>query len=205
VGSITLDGKVLDNTYQEESVLEVVAAVEKDLVEEGTIIVEVTVDGKNLLDFLSVEGELVPFSADSDIVILTRKLNEILMESLDQFVTYLQRLIPGVGQIAEQYRLKEYHEANTMYTEAIDGIRVMIEMLQGMFQSKSLDFSAPDFDGKSLLDMMEVLKVVIQKLVEAQTNDNYEEMAVLLDKELAPTLGSWLLVLPIVRGQMVEM
>ena len=196
MGIITLNGKKLDGPFDKPSVLETVADIEENHVEKEFIITEVILDGKNIQDFTMLDGSLIPFTPDSDLEVITKPLKDILVSSIDEFCNYLERLIPGLHEVAQLFRSDNLEEANKLYVEAIDGIRVMIELIQGMSGNESIDFNAPREDGRSLITMSEDLKVTLQKLVTAQSNNENDKVAHIIETSLVEELQGWYQVLP---------
>lgn len=203
MGIITLNGNKLEGSFDKPSVLEIVAEIEEGHIEKEHIVVEVIMDGKSIQDFTMIDGSLIPFSSDSDLNIITRPLKEILVSSIDEFCKYLERLIPGLSEVAQLFRSEAQDEANRLYVEAIDGIRVMIELIQGMSGNESIDFNAPREDGRSLITMTEDLKTVLQKMVSAQTNSESDKVAHILETSLVQELESWYMVLPAIKKSLV--
>jgi hypothetical protein len=201
VGSILLDGKKLDDSFEVPSLLELVAEIEEKHINKGWIVVEVSVDGNKLTDFTHPDGTLLPYDPESDVTIITRELKEIILTSIDEFEKYLSRLIPGLTEIAKLIKDGKPEEANVLYVEAIDGIRVMIELVQGMSATNTINYEAPRQDGKSLMQMTDDLKVIIQMLVEAQTNKDDERIAQLLKNELSRELTVWQEIMPSLRSE----
>jgi hypothetical protein len=201
VGKIILDDRELTQTYDVPSVLELIAAVEEEHIDKGWIVTEVIINGDSLKDFTLEDGSLVSYDPASEVRIVTRELNAIMLASLQEFERYLSRLIPGLQHVAELFKQGKPDEANRLYVEAIDGIRVMIELIQGMSSSDALDFEDKRYSGHSLMDMAEGLKVAVQQLVEAQTNQNDAELAKLIEGDLVTQLKRWMEVLPLLRAE----
>ena len=147
---------------------------------------------------------MLPYNPEDEISIVTKKLHEILLSSVEEFQKYLTRLIPGLKNIATLYRQGMEGEANQHYIEAIDGIRVMIELIQGLGSSKSLDFESAKYDGKSLMDLTERLKLSVQRLVEAQANEDTGKLAELLDNDISEELTLWSEVMPALHKELLE-
>lgn len=219
MGSVSLNGTILDHRFEATTILELVAAVEEQFVEQGHIIVEVMVDGRNVTDFTGEDGVLLPYDAAMAIAITARDLHEIMVTSIDEFEKYFDRLIPNLPDVAELFRqghtfmkqveeleatgagdeVKELRaqaqgfldEANQYYIDVVDGVRVMIELIQGMSGSKTIDFNAPDHAGRSLIELTSGLKETIQSLVDAQTKGENDRIAVLLESNLVTDLVRW--------------
>lgn len=196
MGIVTLNGAKLEGNFEKPSVLETVAEIEENHIDKEHIITDVVVDGKSIQDFTLIDGTLIPFSPDSDLKIITKPLKIILSSSIDEFCKYLERLIPGLQQVAQLFRSDNVQDANKLYVEAIDGIRVMIELIQGMSGNDSIDFNTPRIDGRSLIVMTDDLKSVLQHLVAAQANGENDKVAHFLETSLSTELEAWYQVLP---------
>lgn len=196
---IYLDGVKLEESYETPSLLELVAAVEEAHVPKGNIIIEVVVNGDSLEEFTEADGTLLRYDPEAEIKIVTSSLNDIMAKSLIEFESYLTRLVPGLKDIATLFRGGSSEDANKFYAEAIDGVRVMIELIQGMSSSGSFDFNTKEYNGRSLLDMTEDLKVAVQRLVEAQASADDSEIAHLLESSLTEQLNGWLQIMPQLR------
>ena len=199
---IYLNGEKLEDTFETPSLLELVAAVEEAHVPKGSIITEVLVNGDSLEEFTEADGTLLAYDSEAEVRIVTNSLNEIMTKSLTEFENYLERLIPGLKDIAALFRAGHSEEANKFYAEAIDGVRVMIELIQGMSSSGSFDFTEKVYGDKALMEMTEELKVTVQKLVEAQAGAEDSELASLLEHDLTEQLNNWLIILPQLRAKL---
>lgn len=198
---VTLNGKPIPIEASIPTMLELVAAVEKQHVPEGWIVIEVVVGGRSLTEFTGADGNLIPYDPLVKVDIVTRDLSDIVSSSLLEFEKYLERLVPGLSEIAGLFRNGQIDSANQLYIEAIDGIRVMIELLQGISKTGAIDFERKKYHGKNLVEMSEDLRKALEKLVTAQTSGENEAIAAVLETDMTEELSAWYHLMPLLRSE----
>lgn len=186
-----MNGREVSVTEQHSSVLELVAQIEQEHVDEGWIIVEVKVGGESYNDFTLPDGSLIPYDPDLDVEVTSRKSSEIAIDILSRFDAYMGRLGPGIDEIVSLYRKGEVEDANRLYTHAIQGVTTMMELVQSVRNILQLDSSAVSVEGRDLDKMISELKETVTELVSAQTENDYERLADALEFEMTDQLGRW--------------
>jgi sugar phosphate isomerase/epimerase len=113
-------------------------------------------------------------------------------------------MVPGVEQIVALFRAGEAEEANRNYREAIEGIRVLIELIQNIRQTGMVDEEPLSPDGKGLGDLADDLRKTLEELVAAQGEGDSERIADALEFELIEQLRNWRNSLPELRRLVEE-
>lgn len=202
MANIFLNGKPIEDSFESTSLLEVVAAIEENHIPEEDIVTAVKVDGFKVMQFTHEDGTLVPYRPESKVEISSEKLAAIMIKSLDDFTRYLERLLPGVRQIAAMFREGKHEDANALYMEAMDGVKVMIELIQGMHKNELVDLETYRHGNSSLADLNNQLSGAVENMIRAQTEENYNALAEVIDKELHPCLEQWHGVMPELAGML---
>lgn len=203
MGKITLNGEPVEVSADKPSLLELVAEVEREHIEDGWIIVEVTVDGKEVEGFTEDDGSLILYSSDQSVNVVTRKTSEIQVGILERFETYLKRLIPVLREIVGLFRSGQTELANKLYSEAVEGLLALIEHVQGIRGTLQLDEGGLTEDGRDLDDLAGELKGTLEELVAAQEAKDNERIADALEFELVDQLQTWCNILPELRTRII--
>jgi hypothetical protein len=200
VAKIILNGDGVEvGDRMPSSLLELVAAVEQQHLTRDWIVVEVKVDGKKIDSFTHPDGSLLALEEAQNVEITARKSSDILIDILVRFERYLERMIPGIELIIELFRSGEIQDANRHYRDAIEGIRVLIELLQNIRQTGMVQEEPISPDGKGLGDLAEDLKKTLEELLAAQAESDAERIADALEFELIEQLRNWRDSLPELR------
>ena len=194
-----LNGKTVTLEGQPANLLELVAAIEQDHLPEDWIVVEVSVNGTKIEGFTHPDGSLIPYDAGGEVSITAKSRSELLIGILVRFEGYLGGIIPGIEQIIALYRSGELEEASKSYRDAIDGIRVLIELIQNIRETGMIGDEALLPDGKGLADLALGLKKTLEELVAAQTEGDSEKIADALEFELVDQLIKWRQAMPEMR------
>jgi hypothetical protein len=205
VAKILLNGEGVEVGEQPpNSLLELVAAVEQRHLSKEWIVVEVKVGGRKIDSFTHADGSLLAWDEEQEVEITARKSSDILIDILTRFERYLEQMIPGVAQIVALFRAGEAEEANRNYREAIEGIRVLIELIQNIRQTGMVDDEPLSPDGKGLGDLADDLRKTLEELVAAQGEGDNERIADALEFELVEQLRNWRKSLPELRRLVEE-
>jgi hypothetical protein len=205
VAKIVLNGEGVDVGEQlPNSLLELVAAVEQKHLSREWIVVEVKVGGRRIESFTHADGSLLDWDEKQEVEITARKSSDILVDILTRFERYLEQMVPGVEQIVALFRAGEAEEANRNYREAIEGIRVLIELIQNIRQTGMVDEEPLSPDGKGLGDLADDLRKTLEELVAAQGEGDSERIADALEFELIEQLRNWRNSLPELRRLVEE-
>jgi hypothetical protein len=199
VGKIVINGKQVEVAGSPPSLLELVDEVEKKHVEKDWIVVEVAVNGERIEGYSGPDGVLTPYDPDADIDITAHSRVDLLVNILHRFEKYLERLIPGMKHLVELFRSGEEEKANRLYRDAIEGIRVLAELIMNIHETGMVSDAAISPEGKGLSDLAGDLKGTLEELVAAQTESDSERIADALEFELITQLETWQQAMPELR------
>ncbi|HUX08801.1 MAG TPA: hypothetical protein VMX35_15990 [Acidobacteriota bacterium] len=199
MGNVLLNGAAVEIEKQPHSLLELVAEVEQKHLTKEWIIVEVKADDDKIESFTYPDGSLLAYDPEKTVCITARKSSDILVDILVRFEGYLGRMMPGIQQIVALFRSGDSEEANKHYRDVIEGIRVLIELIQNIRQTGMVGDEPLSPDGKGLGDLANDLKGTLEELVRAQGEGAGEQIADALEFELIKQLYNWQESLPELR------
>lgn len=192
MGRITLNGeRVIIQPEDYPSLLELVAAVEKEHIDNGWIVVRVAVDGKEITKFTEEDESLIPYSPGQDVDIEARSPTCILLDTFQGFIDHLEKLIPGVETVAELFREQRTNEANHLYLDVVEGLKLLFEILQEARVPAELEVTKITSDGLGLKELTDRMNEVLQDLVKAQAESDHPRLGDLLAADLRDLLVLW--------------
>lgn len=191
VGKIILNGQSIGISEYPTSLLELVALIEKEHIEEGWIVVELQVDGKAITDFTQPDGTLIAYAPEQRVEIATSKTSEIAGSLLGRFENYITKLLPGIEEVVRLYRSGENEEANRLYAIIIEGITTMIDLVKVTRNVLRVEEDALSPGEKSIEDYLSDMRDTVDELLAAQTDGDYERMADAMEFELLDNMKSW--------------
>lgn len=204
MGKIILNGITLTDEFDAPTLLELVVAVEEKEIPDEEIVTQVKVDGFSVMDFTHEDNTLVPYRSGSTVEIVSEKLVNIMKKSVDEFIKYLDRLLPGLNEIATMFREGREDEGHKMYLEAVDGIKVMIELVQNMSKNKQLDLNTFSHNGVGIQELFKDLSGAVEAMIQAQTNGDTKALADVLDNQAYAALKKWANVMPALKQKLSE-
>jgi hypothetical protein len=175
--------------------------------EPGELIVSLTVDGERMdVGALETEGNPTSVSEISSVQIATIKRPfEKAAELLRGMGEYLGRLSEGVGGVADKFRIGSEEEANTLLGKALDGLGVFTELLETVKHLSKTDLSAiVDETGEILSGKETRLLKALKDLEAAQVNKDWVLVADILEYDVAPLIGEWRKLLPLVERELLK-
>ncbi len=175
--------------------------------EPGELIVSLTVDGERVdVGALEKEGDPTPVSQISSVEIVTiRKPLEKAAELLRGMGEYLGRLSEGAGGVADKFRIGNEEEANTLLGKALDGLGVFTDLVETVKNLSKTDLSLiADEGGESLAAKEERLLKALKELEGAQINKDWVLVADILEYDVAPLVGEWRRLLPLVERELLK-
>jgi hypothetical protein len=175
--------------------------------EPGELIVSLAVDGERMdVGALEAEGNPTPVSEISSVDIVTiRRPLEKAAELLRGMGEYLGRLSDGAGGVADKFRIGSEEEANTLLSKALDGLGVFTDLVETVKKLSRTDLSIiMDDGGESLRAKEERLLKALKELEAAQVNKDWALVADILEYDVAPLIGEWRKLLPLVERELLK-
>lgn len=175
--------------------------------EPGELIVSLTVDGERVdVGALEKEGDPTPVSQISSVEIVTiRKPLEKAAELLRGMGEYLGRLSEGAGGVADKFRIGNEEEANTLLGKALDGLGVFTDLVETVKNLSKTDLSLiADEGGESFAAKEERLLKALKDMEGAQINKDWVLVADILEYDVAPLVGEWRRLLPLVERELLK-
>lgn len=175
--------------------------------EPGELIVSLIVDGEHVdVGSLETEGNPMPVSDIASVEIVTIKRPfEKAAELLRGMGEYLGRLSEGAGGVADKFRIGDEEEANTQLGKALDGLGVFTDLVETVKNLSRTDLSTiVDEAGESFSAKEDRLLKALKDMEVAQVNRDWVLVADILEYDIAPLMGEWRTLLPLVERELLK-
>mgnify|MGYP001189830905 CR=1 FL=1 len=130
-----------------------------------------------------------------EMIILT--LPEMTLNSINNVMEYLAKLIPAVKNASELFRTKSPEEANKYYLQCVEGLTWFQEVVDNISSLLKLELEKLDFGSKSFEELQKQLLSITKEIHDSQDKKDWVMLADLLEYELTPYLEEWQSVLPL--------
>lgn len=185
-----------DTAIYDQSLLgELLEYIQSEKLEDGQLLFKIRVDGRTI-EFGSPESQKIPIQSIQQLEIETTTLENMVNENIDNADTYLQRLVPGLEQVARMFRDGNQQEANQVFIDVVDGIDWFSQLVDLVIQARNLDVENVQYEGRSLMDRKQKLLSLTQDVLETHKKQDWVRLADLLEYEFLPYYQDWLVVLP---------
>ncbi len=123
-------------------------------------------------------------------------ISEIFAKNIANAQDYLKKLIPGMQQAADLFRMGNEQEASKFFLNIIDGMQWFSEVVDSIAKAVDLKPATVLSVGQSFEERQRRLVTLVQQMVEANTNKDWVLLADLLEYEIIPFYSEWETLLP---------
>lgn len=150
-----------------------------------TLVAErVSVNGCEIPEESLEKLELFPLDDIHEVEIGSSPASEIAFSSLENSRAYAEKLEIAFGQIADGLRAGRVEEANRIYSDAIDGLALLVFAVTAAGRELGVI-------GAGLVGMDTAVMPSLEQLFEAQKEEDWVRVADTLEYELGPAIGVW--------------
>ena len=191
---LLVNGKEETISFVGETLGDLLSHIEKVGVAQGNVVRSIKIDGQESSpDSSEAQGTQISEIATLELEIST--LADMINKNIENADAYLIRLIPGIEQSVELFRIGNEQEANKFFVKIVDGIDWFSQVLDIILTAKEI---SPEtvFEGKSIQDRRTNLVGLTQQMVDANKNQDWVLLADLLEYEILPYYQEWSNLLP---------
>ena len=199
---LLVNGKEETVSHMGETLGDLLLYIEKEGVPQGNVVRGIKIDGQESSPD-SPEAHKTPLSEIATLEVEISTLSDIINKNIENAAAYLIRLIPGIEESVELFRVGNEQEANKFFINIIDGMDWLSQVLDMILTAKAI---SPDtvFDGKSIQDRRASLVDFTQQMVDADKNQDWVLLADLLEYEILPYYQEWSSLLPHFRSDEIS-
>jgi hypothetical protein len=157
-------------------------------------IVRIILDGEDKLEVMIEESDQMVPDSILKVEIFTQDSLAITRNGFKKVVNLIEGIRSEVNSAADLYREGKIQEASTKIVNVMEAIKPMINFVNSVGMSFSLNFDEILFNpatNTSLREKIESFITTLQELVGAQEKKDYVEMADYLEYQLYEDLGDW--------------
>ncbi len=179
-----------------ENLPDFIHRISREYVPLNEVITEFVVDGKvlNSEDEPALSGRTTEGIAKLEIA--TANPAQITREGLQDALGYMDRLIPGLTEIAELYRRDDIPDAVHRFILAIEGIHWFASLISMGERYSTLKYRKEKVHQWTIADHYKELGDIVREISLKQESKEWEEVADLLEQKLVPHFETWKRILP---------
>ncbi|MDG1843307.1 MAG: hypothetical protein P8I98_03190 [Nitrospinaceae bacterium] len=191
---VLVNGKEETISFMGETLGDLLSHIEKVGVAQGNVVRSIKIDGQESSPDSS-EAQRTQISEIATLELEISTLADMINKNIENADAYLIRLIPGIEQSVELFRIGNEQEANKFFVKIVDGIDWFSQVLDIILAAKEI---SPEtvFEGKSIQDRRTSLVGLTQQMVDANKNQDWVLLADLLEYEILPYYQEWSNLLP---------
>ncbi len=125
--------------------------------------------------------------------------DEIAWDFLENGAGQVNSIMEGAVKVSELFRVADETDANEHYAEFLEGMRLFLSMVDQVSDLLKIDFSSVQFNDGSVQDRIEKLSGKLNRMLDVQAEEDWIMVADLLEYEIAPLLGEWKDILPLLK------
>ncbi|CCQ90504.1 hypothetical protein NITGR_30003 [Nitrospina gracilis 3/211] len=192
---IFINGNEDKSSYTQTMLGDLLEHIQKETLNDDQFLFKVRVNDQNV-EFGSNEFKETSLAEVQKLEIETSTMNNMVNENIQNAIGYLERLIPGLQQVAQMFREGKQQQANQLFMDVVDGIDWFSQLVELVVQARQLDVNNTQYSGKTLSDRKEKLLKMTQAVLEVHKKQDWIRLADLLEYEFLPYYQDWLEVLP---------
>ncbi len=171
---------------------------------------------REIVSGLSVNGKAVEVDEiDETGKMAVSKINELHISSINDpaqeaiellrhMGSYLKSFSEGAEAVAARFRSGDPGKANEVLTQAIDGIKAFIELLNSVQLLTRSDLTHLKSAGESYASKEEALLETTTKMITDQKNQDWISVADTLEYEMGPLMKDWSAIIPLIENEVAK-
>ncbi|MGP0565179.1 MULTISPECIES: hypothetical protein [unclassified Nitrospina] len=192
---IFINGSEDNTSYTQTRLGDLLEHIQKETLNDDQFLFKIRINDQSM-EFGSNESKEMLLTEIQKLEIETSTMNDMVNENIHNAIGYLERLIPGLQQVAQMFREGKQQQANQLFMDVVDGIDWFSQLVELVVQARQLDVNNTQYSGKTLSDRKEKLLQMTQAVLEVHKNQDWIRLADLLEYEFLPYYEDWLEVLP---------
>jgi hypothetical protein len=176
---------------------DLIAYLKSKVIDSTHKITKIVVDEREV----AVDDQHLRLSECLSISITSADPYKLADEGLCNMTEYVIHLLPMIRKCAENFRTKSEEEANKFYGEALSALKLVFDLIGGVENMLSINYSEISVNGEKLNDKILKLHKVLTSMHDAQKNSDWVLLADLLEYELIENLEEWQNSLPAIREE----
>ncbi|MGP0629787.1 hypothetical protein ACTRW9_08765 [Nitrospina sp. 32_T5] len=192
---IFINGNEDNTSYTQTRLGDLLEHIQKETLNDDQFLFKIRINDQSM-EFGSNESKEMLLTEIQKLEIETSTMNDMVNENIHNAIGYLERLIPGLQQVAQMFREGKQQQANQLFMDVVDGIDWFSQLVELVVQARQLDVNNTQYSGKTLSDRKEKLLQMTQAVLEVHKNQDWIRLADLLEYEFLPYYEDWLEVLP---------
>ncbi len=161
---------------------EVIDRVNEGFIPQGEVITRIRLNGEELTEGVYSKELERECEGVNSLELWTTPIPQVIHDGLTQAAEYINRLVPGIKQIAELFRMGDLMGAQNGFTTLIDGLHWFILILEGPIEIMKLAKS------DEFINCENRFATVLEKMGSAQEREDWVELADIMEYELVPAV-----------------
>jgi len=183
---------------------QVIRLVEKDHISGGTIIRQVQIDGRPLIQDASIQSLPDCIANKEKIEIFTGTLHEVALDSIQEAVAYLERVEATTPMLANSFRTSVGTSAFENLKQFYEGFYWVNLLMDRLTQSFRIPLNAGQAGGESAEEHHNKLASALKALIEAHEKKDFGLMGDLLEYEITPLVQGCKEIFAAIRGRILS-
>jgi len=203
---VKLNDEVIEvDTAGVETLSDLLREVSGKRFEPHELIVDIEIDGKPVEEGSWESLKEAPVSGMSSVSISTIKsLEEKTVQLLREMNIYLERLMEGMEEVADAFRMGASEKANSMLYDALEGLSAFTEIIQTAKSLAKTDLSDLSLNNETMSSQEERLLAVLKSVKSGQEDSDWVSVADLMEYELAPLIEKWREFIPMIESELLK-
>ncbi len=170
------------------------------------VVKDIRLDGESIsLDgFKPEEYPAEKLSGTEEVRVLTIQATDLLCQSIDGFVTYLQRITEPLDKLVADCRARPDQQVFQSLKDLLESFSDMMRLLHSVEKLGHLSLAEIELDGRPVTESLNDFTEIVEEVVRCQESGDYPTLADLLQYEVKPNIIQFQVLLKNVRQQLVE-
>jgi len=171
----------------------------------GQVVSRIAVDGKEISAQLEREMAGSPSAGIGEVRIVTTTPGALLREALDGALDLSAAILRDVRSVSALLKAGDFPAAKSLYVSCVESLATFFQLAGAVFNGfQSGAFPIPGgaaAGGGELPSPPSTTAEILQRLLAAQKEEAWGDMAELLDNEIVPNLREWSAFFSAMRGE----
>jgi hypothetical protein len=198
---VVLDGKLVKDDITGDNLQQVLESLSRDKIGKDRALKEVLINGQPYEEDKFGPPQSVSRGSIKRLGVQTISAREMALHFLTSADPTLNALIESTTPVAEMLNAGDTQNANERYLQLLNTLQLFLQMVEQCGEVLNLDMEGARLEEVSAKESLGRLGGLIEQMLEAQQQENWRNLADVIQYDLGPELQTWKKLLPLIARE----
>jgi hypothetical protein len=198
---VVLDGKLIKDDVSGNNLQEILHHLSQHSIGKDRALKEVLINGKPYEEDKFGLPQEVSRESIKRLGVQTISAREMALHFLTSADPTLNALIDTIEPVSEMLNAGDTQNANERYLQLLNTLQLFLQMVEQCNTILNLDLEGARLEEVTAKESLDRLSGLVEQMLEAQQQENWRNLADVMQYDLAPELQNWKKLLPLIARE----